>query len=184
MAITFDQAIAALGNTEYQTLDGLKQLVAQISVQATGQASNATTLLYSGSLGDVPAWQVANKLAESASGKVVVIGQTPVANFLEDPRFLSALEDAAGTSDTSALKSILDGVANLDGTRTPGMWDIASKNLASAASGDVRTLTPLAEQGKTFIQTELPALLDNRNVTSINGISITNGVRHHLLIAA
>ena len=38
------------------------------------------------------------------------------------------------------------------------------------ASGDVRTLTPLADSGRVFSQTEVAALLDNPNVTSIDGI--------------
>jgi len=138
----------------------------------SNQTSNATTLLYSGKVGDVPAWQIANQIGSAGGGNIVVIGDTPVANFLEDPRFISALENIVGTGDATVIKTHLNGTIAPDGTRTLGMWDITSKNLAQAASGDVRTITPLAEQGKVFIQTELPALLNNPNVKSINGHSI------------
>ena len=82
MSITLDQAIAALNDVNYQTLDGLKQLVKLISVEIQNQTPNAVTLLYSGNVGDLPAWQIANQIAEVSGGKVITIGQTPVAQFI------------------------------------------------------------------------------------------------------
>jgi hypothetical protein len=166
MSMTFDQAIAALGDPQHQTLDGLKQLVSLVSVDIQNEA---TTLFYSGAIDDIPTWKIAGQIATASDGKVATIDQTDVARFLNHDAFKVALTSITGEEEFS---SAYNGTANPDGTRTPGMWDIASENLAKAASGDVRTLTPLAEQGKTFVQTELPApLLDNPNVKSINGVS-------------
>ena len=167
MSITLDQAIAALNDVNYQTLDGLKQLVKLISVEIQNQTPNAVTLLYSGNVGDLPAWQIANQIAEVSGGKVITIGQTPVAQFIESIEFKDALQQAAGTNDPIVLKSLLDGTTNPDGTRTQGMWDIASQNLAEAATGDVRTISPFAESGKVFAATELPTLLNN-DVATLN----------------
>jgi hypothetical protein len=71
-----NQAIAALSDPKYQTLEGLKQLVAQVSVQVPDQIPRASTLLYSGNVGDVPAWQIANQIGSAAGGSIVVIGKT------------------------------------------------------------------------------------------------------------
>ncbi|MCB5187249.1 hypothetical protein LG200_04415 [Methylobacillus caricis] len=158
MSMTLSQAISALGDPNSQTIEGLKQLVAQVSVQVSNQTNNAVTLLYSGAVGDVPAWKIANQIGSSGGDNIVIIDKTPVAEFLNSPDFKAALQRAAGTTDDAIINQLFDGIINSDGSRTPGMWDIASANLAHAASGEVRTLTPLAEMGKTFIQTELPAL--------------------------
>jgi hypothetical protein len=45
MRITYEQAIASLNDPQYQTLEGLRNLVSQVSVQVAGSASDATTLL-------------------------------------------------------------------------------------------------------------------------------------------
>ncbi|MEW6036665.1 MAG: calcium-binding protein [Pseudomonadota bacterium] len=75
-------------------------------------------------------------------------------------------------------KKILEGKdPNNNRITDTGLWDVASKNFANAASGDVRTLSPLALDNSTFSQTELKALLDNPNVTHIDGIPKADLVR-------
>jgi len=66
----------------------------------------------------------------------------------------------------------MDGKADpVTGIRGIGHWDTLSQNLANQASGDVVSITPLANESySVWNRTELPALLDNPNVTSINGI--------------
>lgn len=179
MSMTLQQAISALSNPEYQTIAGLRSLVSQVSVAVPNVSNGATTLLYSGMIGNLPAWQIAEEIGSSSDGRVITIGETPVAKLLGSNEFKDALEQAAGTNDTAVIKSLLDGTANPDGTRTEGMWDIASRNLAQAASGDVRTLTPFSDAGKVFAQTELPVLLDNPNVTHIDGIPKEDLLRLH-----
>ncbi|HSD40081.1 MAG TPA: putative Ig domain-containing protein [Rhodocyclaceae bacterium] len=114
---------------------------------------------------------MAEDTARESGGRFIQIGQTPAAELLNSLAFKDALTKAVGTSDSAIIGGLFDGVINADGTRTPGMWDIASKSLADAAVGDVRTITPFADAGKVFAKTELPALLANSKVTSINGIS-------------
>ncbi len=49
-------------------------------------------------------------------------------------------------------------------------WDPASRNYASCAEGDVRTYVVGGKAAGTFRQVELPALLENPKVSSINGV--------------
>ncbi len=175
MSMTYTQAIAALSNPQYQTLEGLRTLVNQVSVAVPGAAPNATTLLYSGLINGAPSYLLAESISATSSGKVITINQTPASTFLNSADFRAALMTAAGTESTNELKKLMDGVANSNGTRINGMWDIVSENLAKSATGDVRTLTAFAESGKTFAATELPALLSNSDVTHINGIPETKG---------
>ncbi len=97
MALTIEQALAALDDPQYQTIDGLKTLVGQVSADVPGKVG-ATTLLYSGNIGAGPAWVLATETAAASPSAFITIEETPVARFIQDPRFRSALEDAAGTS--------------------------------------------------------------------------------------
>ncbi|NUF85233.1 hypothetical protein [Acinetobacter seifertii] len=58
----------------------------------------------------------------------------------------------------------------IDGVKSRALWDDASEALAKASSGDVRTLTPFGTEDKVFARVELPALLENPNVKTIDGI--------------
>jgi hypothetical protein len=51
-----------------------------------------------------------------------------------------------------------------------GAWAQASRSFAQALEGDVITLTSQADMERTFGQIELPALLDNPKIISVNGI--------------
>jgi|LakMenEpi03Aug12_release.lakeMendotaPanAssembly.Ray.scaffolds.fasta_scaffold4923116_1 hypothetical protein len=44
MSFTFEQAIAALDNPQYQSLEGLRNLIRQISVDIPRKSVNAVTL--------------------------------------------------------------------------------------------------------------------------------------------
>ncbi|SAM60913.1 hemolysin-type calcium binding protein [Cardiobacterium hominis] len=57
-----------------------------------------------------------------------------------------------------------------NGIRSPGAFDIISNNFAAGAKGDVIAIIPKANPGQVFGATELKALLENGNVTSINGL--------------
>jgi hypothetical protein len=115
MSMTFDQAIAALGDPQHQTLDGLKQLVSLVSVDIQNEA---TTLFYSGEIDDIPTWKIAGQIATASDGKVATIDQTDVARFLNHDAFKVALTSITGEEEFS---SAYNGTANPDGTRTPGM---------------------------------------------------------------
>lgn len=51
-----------------------------------------------------------------------------------------------------------------------GAWDIVSRNFAKGASGNVVAIVPFAQADRVFGATELKELLNNSNVTSINGL--------------
>ncbi len=57
-----------------------------------------------------------------------------------------------------------------NGIRSPGAFDIISNNFAAGAKGDVIAIIPKANPGQVFGATELKALLENGNVTRINGL--------------
>lgn len=50
------------------------------------------------------------------------------------------------------------------------IWTEASRQYASTLSGDVKAFVMEADKSDVFFQTELPELLKNENVTSINGV--------------
>lgn len=110
---------------------------------------------------------MAEGIGQSSGNQVVTIGQTPAYKFLNSDDFKIALRRITGDAEFAAA---YDGTIHPDGTRTEGMWDIASRNLARAATGNVHTITPNADPAKVFAATELPELINNPDVTSINGI--------------
>lgn len=170
MSLSLDEALAALDDPQYQTLDGLQELVRQVSVRPTNAVAGAETIFYSGTVGGVPAYQLVEALGAQSGGHIITPSQTPASEFLNSDKFLRTLRALVGRT---GLQEAMDGVIDADGIRTPGMWDIVSKNLADNAFGAVRTISPFAIDGSVFSQTELPALLANPNVTSINGIART-----------
>lgn len=155
----------------------LKDLLGQQSVQVEGKTG--ITLFYSGGLqtdgkgGTVPlsdkgtqTWQIAESIGENNS-RIITIGQTDAFKLLDSAGFKESLR----LSDPINFNRILNGIT-VNGIRTdPGLWDIISQRVAESATGEVRTLTPFSLAEKVFAQTELPALLTNSNVTSIDGIA-------------
>ena len=155
----------------------LKDLLVQQSVQVEGKTG--ITLFYSGGLqtdgkgGTVPlsdkgtqTWQIAESIGENNS-RIITIGQTDAFKLLDSAEFKESLR----LTDPINFNRILNGITE-NGIRTePGLWDIISQRVAESATGEVRTLTPFSLAEKVFAQTELPALLTNSNVTSIDGIT-------------
>jgi len=169
----FNPSGAALTPEQLGTLaTQLRGQVNQLSVTVPN-SQGATTLLYSGITGDgVHSGAVAQSLADANPGKIVTINQTDVAALLdkENIAFHEALKSALG-NDVVAYSHILEG-KDASGNRvsTTSLWDDASRRFADAATGDVRTVTSLAGASGVFSQTEVGALLNNPNVTSIDGI--------------
>ncbi|NJD07806.1 MAG: hypothetical protein FIA97_15120 [Methylococcaceae bacterium] len=177
MAFTFEEALSKIGTLEYSGVDGLIRLVNETSIAVRNAASDATTLLYSGAVDNLgtQAWQLVDAMKGKfvdAQGlkQVVTFADTAVTDLLADSRFQDALEAAVG-SDANQYNLIMDG-KDASGNRVTntGLWDIASKKFAESVVGDVRLIAPDGLGNSTFAQTELPALLENPNVTSIEGI--------------
>ncbi|GAB6142171.1 hypothetical protein JCM14076_29000 [Methylosoma difficile] len=172
MALTVEQANARLNSIT--TPDGLRNLISELDV--TGHGS--TTLLYSNSLsGDVEARTLANQLADQ-NADIRIVDNTEAAKFLDydkNSALASKLEELFG-EDFKARGSegnkFLFGTYDASGTRitSDGAWDTVSKNFAQLATGDVRVIAPNANISGVFGATELKALMDNPNVTAIEGI--------------
>jgi hypothetical protein len=162
----------------------LADLTAQLNAQinqlsvAVPNTQGATTLLYSGQIGNgVHSGAVAQALADANPGKIVTINQTEVASLLDSQAFDIAFKFAlgpAGIEQDTAYNRILSGTDVTGATRitTDSLWDAASQRFAASATGDVRTIMPLADSTRVFSQTEVAALLSNSNITSINGITV------------
>lgn len=144
----------------------------QLSIRVPNQATDAVTLLYSGNTGNVAGnWQLAESIGQHSGGKVVTIGETAIGSLQNHADFQKALLDAIG-EDAPALYRELDAGVAAGGRKVESIWDRASRRLAEGATGDVRTLTSLAEDHKVFASTELPAVLANPKVTHLNGVPI------------
>ena len=112
----------------------------------------------------------------------VSIGHTQSAKLLSNRSFsnlirLRLLEavQTEGTSrhepadDDKDIDDALMGYTRDDGTVEKGIWDAVSLAFAENAHGHIITLTPWAKNDRIFVQTELPALLANERVETING---------------
>jgi hypothetical protein len=164
---------APLNPAQYADLvSNLRSQLNQLSVSVSGAAVDAVTVLYSGRMTDgTHSGAAAQALVDAnPTGKVLTINQTQIYSLLNDDRFSDALKKALG-NDPIAFQSLIDGDTGPDGKRIPNsLWDDASKRFALNATGDVRVIAPLGDPFRVFAQTELPALLDNTSVRSIDGI--------------
>jgi hypothetical protein len=172
------QALSKIGTEGYTGIDGLRRLVNETSAIPLNAAPDATLLLYSERVGDLPGWQVAAGISDSTVGangfkQVVTMGDTVVAKLLANDNFTATLEQAvlADGGDNEAFRRLLDGT-DLNGNRVSSnsFWDLASHNLAASHTGNVVTLTDFAHPDSVFVKTELDAALNNSNVRSINGV--------------
>ncbi|KJV05287.1 calcium-binding protein [Methylocucumis oryzae] len=169
MSLTVQDAIQELTNnpTAYATIDALRALANQVSVEATGDV----TVLYSGRLSDGTSTSDLIKNMLASGENIKVIDKTPVAEFLTSDEFLEAvgniygveLKDMQNENFSHPAKDWLFDAKN-------GPWADASYRFAMDAFGDVRVIAPEANITRVFGATELPALLANDNVTAIEGI--------------
>ncbi|MEO0444292.1 MAG: hypothetical protein AAFZ92_11245, partial [Pseudomonadota bacterium] len=144
-------------------------LVRQVSIEANG----ATTVLYSGKLADGTSTANVVESMINDGQDVRVIDNTAAANFLESDEFLSKVGESYGISLEQMQNPGFSHAAK-DWLYHPqnGPWADASRRFIEATTGPVRTIVPNASPDRVFAQTELPALLNNHNVTSIDGIAI------------
>ncbi|MFV1873328.1 MAG: Ig-like domain-containing protein [Oleiphilus sp.] len=212
MALNFAEANELLSNIVVENTPesrsaaktALNDIISQLDVSTPGKS---VTVLYSGGSPDgTPAGQLAKNLAVS-DPNVGIIDQTPAGKFLDlfdNPNLVlqNKLEEIFGDKPKdrgSEANIFLFGKRDSSGVRIlKGAWDIASERLVQSASGDVRTITSHAAVDAVFSQTELPALIANSNVTSIDGVpkseliawqnkhggdinAVFNYIRHHSL---
>ncbi|ALR09337.2 hemolysin [Xylella fastidiosa] len=180
MSLTVEQANALLGSIT--TREQLRDLINQLDIHSSG----SITVLYSG--------YTANGFSNSQilqgmlyNGDAIrVIDTTEAARFLNvDPTtpnwnkpLYQKLEQIIGGNPNewgTPSNQFLFGEKAADGTRLPnGAWDTISARFVNETVGEVRTLTGGASVNGVFNQTELPRLLNNPNITSVDGLPIAD----------
>jgi Ca2+-binding RTX toxin-like protein len=173
VGLTKDEAEKRL--FKVKDVDGLRDLIQQLDINTHGK----TTILYSGWLDSgVHTSQIIDQLKNNSSLRL--IDNTEASKFLSDALSNGSplnrkLKQIFGEGKQKQLPSqayeFLYG-SNSNGTRQPnGAWDAISKRFVDGAVGDVRVLGGFGmDSGRVFGATELPALLNNPKVTSVNGI--------------
>jgi hypothetical protein len=161
------------------TVDELRALMAQLDVSTHG----STTVLYSGMLNDtVEATDVIMEMKKDSSLRI--LNNTEAFKFLDvldkdsdthNAKLYETLyrifgDDPGGWQNNSTSNQFIFGTKSGVLRSPDGVFDIVSANFAKEAVGDVVALVPKAGADKVFASSELPALLENANVASINGI--------------
>ncbi|AIC09444.1 calcium-binding protein [Xylella fastidiosa] len=180
MTLTAEQANALLGRITTQ--EQLRDLINQLDIHSSG----SITILYSGyTANGLNNSQILQGMLHNGDD-IRVIDTTEAAKFLnvdpKDPNSNTALyqklqQIIGGDPDDwgSRANQFLFGERAADGTRLPnGAWDTISARFVNETVGEVRTLTGGASVNGVFNQTELPRLLNNPNITSVDGLPIAD----------
>lgn len=172
IGISLEQALLELESVK--SIAQLDELIGRISLETSGQKS----ILFSGS--SVNGTWFGNLVDEISLGNQDVrsIRSTELAKFLdttENVKLYEILQElfAPGDPDdpSSFAYQYLNGSIGPDGERIPnGVWDRISERFAKGAEGPVSVLLSPGKEFGVFEQVELPALLDNPKVTTIEGV--------------
>lgn len=144
---------------------------------------DAKVIPYSGNAGDFPCWKLVSAMSANGGGDVFYISDTPAGRVLNDSQVRFAVAAAVGGNDIGFGNKLADDI--FDGPFENGVRSkfavenvvalndfVSDRLMREMAAGDVRTATPAALPDRVFMQTELPALLENPRVSAINGIPI------------
>jgi hypothetical protein len=124
-------------------------------------------------------YRVVEAIVKSSNGELASVVGTDVEKLLTCDEFKIILSNSVNKHNqlnTSkkplTIKKVMDGDKQEGIDRIPdSMWDIASVNLAKEASGHIKNVSFFASSDSIFVKSELPNLLKNPNVESIDGIS-------------
>lgn len=167
--ITYDEAIRELriNPQDYGTPLQLQELVSRVDASSSGRV----TVFYSGGVaGDLNSSQIVGMML-SAGEDIRVIDNSDAAKFLNSREFYQAVADVYGIPARPLIEGSYRGPAT-DWLYHPtrGPWAEASARFVDATMGDVRAIVSDAHPDRVFGATELPRLLANPNVTTIEGI--------------
>ncbi len=189
MAIDYDTARVRLA-TESFTVQGLIDLVKQVSGRVAGAASTDTFMLFSGSMPNsaIRTLDVVEGIV-AINSKAHSIGNSDVGRFLNllsfDDKLKGALaNEMFGTSVASAtlaqkqqidarfdlLKSGID--ANQNRVSSTSLFDIASTKYVTDNKGDFRVVATEIANNSVLKQSELVALLAKTDGSTLSGIAI------------
>ena len=143
-----------------------------LSLSIPNQQPNAVSLFYAGDVGTgsnkILSWRLAVGMGEGSPGQVIVLQDTILGEVINGEDFKEI---------TAELSKKIPEYGNY----VNEIWDTASERMAQHAQGNVRALVPLThEADKVFTRKELPALLQNPEVTHIENIDI-NVLRQHYI---
>ncbi len=167
--LTAAQAIELLRKhaAAYNTREKLGALVEQVNADSPGRV----TVLYSGRLGGGLSTEDVAKELKASVQDVRIINNSQAAELLTSREF----QDAASGLDGVLPSEFKDAGYSSPTTKwlyhpTDGPWAQASARFADGARGDVRVVVPNAAPGRVFGATELPRILANEQVTSVEGL--------------
>lgn len=172
----------------YLSTDQLRTLTQQMSVELP-KLPGAVTLLYSGpaaqdagtggEFGGVRSGQLAVAMANNGNGMVRIIDHTDAGRIVGGVDFLEAATKAFG--DPQLAKNFIYGATDATGKRTSmGLFDDLSARFITASAGtDFRAIVPFAAEDRVFAQTEILRLLQEPQVSSINGVAKDVFLRIH-----
>ncbi|MGH1404170.1 MAG: hypothetical protein ACRBDL_07990, partial [Alphaproteobacteria bacterium] len=171
-----NHALKSLFSNQYFPIEVLQESVRSMSTSipeiegvngcifASGRINQDTGVRYK---------KYTRQLAENGYG-LVTIGDTQAAQYLgSDDEMSPFRRQLMRTLEITGSHLDIDDVEHgfmANGVREPGIWDDISRGYAENARGAVVTVTPNAKANRVFLQVELPALLDNEQVESINGV--------------
>ena len=144
-------------------------------VDATN-STGAVTLAYSGPMNSgLHSTDVINTL-KANDENVRLIDKTDAGKFLESREFRDVVAKSFGLEDSRALG---EAPSTHEANKwlynaTEGPWALASEKFIGSATGEIWGLTNGADPTRVFGATELPAAMNNPNVTHINGIAKTD----------
>lgn len=177
MSLTYEKAKVRL--EKVKTEKQLLQIIEKLDIHASG----SVTVLYSGiaaveyydSGKKISAGSIAQSILDNGDD-VRIIDNTEAAKFLDVNRntaLLDALERIFGDNPfTHGSKSnrFLYGGLDEQNRVVKGAWDVVSARFVDATEGAVVTITGGADQNRVFGRTEIPHILDNQKITTVDGI--------------
>jgi hypothetical protein len=183
----YSSAISQITNA--QSLDAIKQIVGQYSAQAAGPGG----ILYSGNVGLASAHDLAIDLvtANAQNGVAInIIDNTPRGLLLTDDVVRTAISETAqsifqaqgmsANEAAAAANRFIFGSADVAsgqiGSLSSSLRGEASNAFTRSLSGDITIIGTVQQANplKIFAQVEIPALLENPNVTSAGGVAISD----------
>lgn len=166
MNLTANQAIALLSQPQYQTPDGLLDLVRQISIETPADKSGVPTLLYSGNMTPESTGPhtkiIAEHIKANYANKIRVIDSTEVAKFLSSEPFENTLKKIFSDNQAARDAWLYDA--------TKGPWAIASEAFVRAAQGPIEVMAPFASANRTFALVEIPIAINTKEISTIAGL--------------
>ncbi len=103
------------------------------------------------------------------------ISNTDAGQFLNNGRIATMFsfrvtQSAQAEGIRRPYRDVMMGYRGDDGDMVKGLWDAVSEGFAERAHGHIVTITPWADNDRIFVRTELPILIHNENVETINGL--------------